>query len=98
MWLELLVWCVVMLHLICAEVKRQRPSTGQSVKKGINTGERPAPPSFFKRPTQQTASQTEWGDLEFHVAHQGKVLHREDCQYLGRGSRSFDLCQICHYR
>ena len=39
------------------------------VENGINTVESPAPPTLFKRPTRQTASQTEWSDLEFHVAH-----------------------------
>ena len=94
LWLGLLVWCVVMLHLIYAEVKHQRTNTGQNVEKGINACGQPSSTTISRRPTRSTASQTEWGNLEFHIAHQGRALHREDCQYLGRGSRIFHLCQI----
>ena len=58
-----------------AEVKRKKANAGQGVEKGINTIESLAPSILFRRPTRQAASQTEWGDLEFHLAQRGKVLH-----------------------
>jgi hypothetical protein len=49
LWLALLVWCVVLLHLICAAIKPKRTNAGQSVEKGINTVESPAPPKLFRK-------------------------------------------------
>ena len=98
LWLGLLVWCVVMLHLIYGELRRQKPIQGQNVEKGINTQAWPSSPSMTTRPTRRAASQTSWEDMEFQMAPHGKVLHREDCRYLERGSKTVHLCQICFYR
>ena len=95
LWVGFLVWCLVMLHLVYAEVKRLKTTTVQGVEKGINTEESPAPTSLLRR---QAASQTEWGDLEFHLGQHGKAFHRQGCHYIGRGSKTYHLCQICHYR
>ena len=95
LWVGFLVWCLVLLHLIYAEVPENQDSSGcQGVEKGINTKESPAPTSLTRR---QAASQTEWGDLEFHLGQHGKVFHPEGCHYIGRGSKTYHLCQIYRY-
>jgi hypothetical protein len=64
LWVGFLVWCLVMLHLVYAEVKRLKTTTVQGVEKGINTEESPAPTSLLRR---QAASQTEWGKRCFSL-------------------------------
>ena len=57
LWLGLLVWCVVVLHLIYFEVKRKRTNAVQGIEKDINTIESPAPSKLFRRPTRHKGCQ-----------------------------------------
>ena len=57
LWLGLLVWCVVMLHLIYFEVKRKRTNAVQGIEKGINTIESPAPPQLFRKSARHKGCQ-----------------------------------------
>jgi hypothetical protein len=62
LWLGLLFWCVVVLHLIYFEVKRQRTTAVQGGEKGINTIESPAPAKLFRKSTRQKGCQKKKGE------------------------------------
>ena len=95
-WSGLLIWCVVMVHRIYDEVKRQKPSQGEGVEKCTQFPVWTS--SSTTRATRRASTQTSWDDMEFLMAPHGKVLHRQECRYLERCSKTVHLCQICFNR
>ena len=91
-WSGLLIWCVVMVHRIYDEVKRQKPSQGEGVEKCTQFPVWTS--SSTTRATRRASTQTSWDDMEFLMAPHGKVLHRQECRYLERCSKTVHLCQL----
>ena len=51
------------------------------------------------RKTVRSGVQTEWNQMCFYMRPHGRVLHKEECQYLqGPGVKELHLCQICFQR
>ena len=96
LWLGLLIWRVVMVHGTYDEVRRQKPSQGESIEKSTQYPVWSS--SSTTRTTRRASTQTSWEDMEFFMAPHGKVLRREDCRYLERCSKTVHLCQICFNR
>ena len=96
LWTGLLIWCVVMVNRIYDEVKRQKPSQGEGIEKSTQFPVWTS--SSTTRATRRASTQTSWEDMEFLMAPHGKVLHRPECRYLERCSKTIHLCQICFNR